>query len=297
MADKKPSDQKYRINQTEGTHVVMSKETDGAVRAMEFTDEGNKLVGPAELIPAEEEKPEIRYVRVRDPRPPEPTFGQQLKAQVGYEVRRSVARGLETLTDNLLDMAFSSFDSWREDRRRQKQRQLQIEHEERLARIQSQRLEAERQARKEQEAAAAAKAEAEKARKIAVARTQTVTPSSEFNEAYDGFRINMTSEEAQREFIDAYMLYMLSAKKMYKLKHATIVDEKTGKTINGEDWVQGLCQPEILASFNAILSANPMMLENWQAVALADILGRELVVNGTYVAIEAETLRHRLIGE
>ena len=295
MADKKPSDQKYRINQTEGTHVVMSKETDGAVRAMEFTDEGNKLVGPAELIPAEEEKTEIRYVRLRDPRPSEPTFGQQLKAQVGYEVRRSVARGLETLTDNLLDMAFSSFDSWREDRRRQKQRQLQIEHEERLARIRSQRLEAERQARKEREAAA--KAEAEKAQQDAAERAQTITPSSEFNEAYDGFRINMTSEEAQREFIDAYMLYMLSAKKMYKLKHATIVDEKTGKTINGEDWVQGLCQPEILASFNAILSANPMMLENWQAVALADILGRELVVNGTYVAIEAEALRQCLIGE
>lgn len=107
----------------------------------------------------------------------------------------------------------------------------------------------------------------------------------------------LASKAAQREFIDAYMLYMLSAKKMYKLKHATIVDEKTGKTINGEDWVQGLCQPEILASFNAILSANPMMLENWQAVALADILGRELVVNGTYVAIEAEALRQCLIGE
>lgn len=295
MANKKPSDQKYRINQTEGTHVVMSKGTDGAVRAMEFTNEGNKLVGPAELIPAEEEKPEIRYVQIRDPKPPEPTFGQQLKAHVGYGVRRSVARGLETLTDNLLEMAFSSFDSWREDRRRQKQRQLQIEHEERLARIQRQRLEVERQARKEQEAAA--KAEAEKAQQDAAVRAHTITPSSEFNEAYDGFRINMTNEEAQREFIDAYMLYMLSAKKMYKLKHATIVDEKTGKTINGEDWVQGLCQPEILASFNAILLANPTMLDNWQAVALADILGRELVVNGTFVAIEAETLRHRIIGE
>ena len=295
MADKKLSDQKYRINQTKGTHVVMSKDTDGAVRAMEFTDDGNKLVGPAELVPAEEEKPEVRYVRVRDPRPPEPTLGQQIKAQVGFEIRRTVANGLEALTDNLLDWAFDSFDSWRQDRRRQKQRQLEIEHEERLARIRIQRLEAERQARREQEEVA--KAEAEKAQQKAVARAQTITPSSEFNEAYDGFRINMTSEEAQREFIDAYMLYMLSAKKMYKLKHATIVDEKTGKAINGEDWVQGLCQPEILANFNAILSSNPLMLENWQAVALADILGRELVVNGTYVAIEAETLRHRLIGE
>ena len=53
-------------------------------------------------------------------------------------------------------------------------------------------------------------------------KTTIVLP--DVDTAYEQFTFNMTSEEAQKELLDAFVLYLISAKKLWKLSHANIVD-------------------------------------------------------------------------
>ena len=86
-----------------------------------------------------------------------------------------------------------------------------------------------------------------------------------------------TKEEAQKEFVDAFILRLLSEKKLWKIAHANIVDS-AGNITDGR----------------AMLD-NPVLLETWQTIALEDILGRELIVDSCYVPIEGQALRKNLM--
>ena len=225
--------------------------------------------------------------------PKEPSLGQQIGRDIIYDVGLPL---LEWATDYLFDRAVYGIHSWWENRQEKKRREAELEHERRINEIRAQRFAMERKAQlqrqEDERVEAARKAEQEKA---IMSVNQAISPSPAFNSAYNDFCINMTSDEARKEFIDAFMLYMLSAQKMQRLAHATITDEKTGENISGSDWVESLCKPEILGNINAVLSANPGLLEQWQSVALESILGRELVLEGRYIPIEAEPLRVALL--
>lgn len=116
----------------------------------------------------------------------------------------------------------------------------------------------------------------------------------EIDAAYENYSINMTSEEAQKEFVDAFILRLLSEKKLWKIAHANIVDSN-GNITDGCAMIDKLSSPLMLKNINTILSNNPALLETWQTVALEDILGRELIVDSYYVPIEGQALRANLI--
>ena len=84
-----------------------------------------------------------------------------------------------------------------------------------------------------------------------------------------------TKEEAQKEFVDAFILRLLSEKKLWKIAHANIVDS-AGNITDGRAMLDKLSSPLVLENINTILKNNPVLLETWQTIALEDILGREL---------------------
>ncbi len=103
-----------------------------------------------------------------------------------------------------------------------------------------------------------------------------------------------TKEEAQKEFVDAFILRLLSEKKLWKIAHANIVDS-AGNITDGRAMLDKLSSPLVLENINTILKNNPVLLETWQTIALEDILGRELIVDSCYVPIEGQALRKNLM--
>lgn len=116
----------------------------------------------------------------------------------------------------------------------------------------------------------------------------------EIDAAYENYSINMTSEEAQKEFVDAFILRLLSEKKLWKIAHANIVDS-AGNITDGRAMIDKLSSPLMLENINTILNNNPALLETWQTIALEDILGRELIVDSRYVPIEGQALKENLM--
>lgn len=116
----------------------------------------------------------------------------------------------------------------------------------------------------------------------------------EIDAAYESYSINMTSEEAQKEFVDAFILRLLSEKKLWKIAHANIVDSD-GNITDARAMIDKLSSPMMLENINTILNNNPALLETWQTIALEDLLGRELIVDSCYVPIEGQALKENLM--
>lgn len=130
---------------------------------------------------------------------------------------------------------------------------------------------------------------------IAVAIPENITSAlDEIDVAYENYSVNMTSKEAQKEFVDAFVLRLLSEKKLWKIAHANIVDSAENIT-DGRVMINKLSSPLVLENINTILNNNPNLLETWQTVALEVILGRELIVDSCYVPIEGQALRQNLM--
>ena len=141
---------------------------------------------------------------------------------------------------------------------------------------------------------AATHTEAQKS-SMAVATPEKITSAlDEIDAAYENYSVNMTSEEAQKEFVDAFILRLLSEKKLWKIAHANIVDS-AGNITDGRAMLDKLSSPLVLENINTILKNNPVLLETWQTIALEDILGRELIVDSCYVPIEGQALRKNLM--
>ena len=128
---------------------------------------------------------------------------------------------------------------------------------------------------------------------VAVPEKAAVVPD-DIDVAYESYSINMTSEEAQKEFLDAFILRLLSEKKLRKIAHANITD-LDGNITDGRALVDKLSSPMMLESINMILKNNPALLETWQTIALEDILGRELIVNACYVPIDGQVLKAKFV--
>lgn len=112
--------------------------------------------------------------------------------------------------------------------------------------------------------------------------------------AYEQYTIHMTSEEAQKELLDAFVLYVLSARKVWRVSHAEITDA-AGNIADGKAMIEKLSNPALLENINHILDHNPALLEEWQSIALSSILGHNVVEEGRFVPIEINNLRNSLV--
>ena len=58
--------------------------------------------------------------------------------------------------------------------------------------------------------------------------------------------------------------------------------------------IEKLSSPEVLSSINALLESKPELLEEWETMALSDILGRSLVKDGQFIPIEIDSFKNAL---
>lgn len=263
MAHKKLSEKTYKILETEGTHTVASKDTRGATRGLEFKDGTNKLVGPVELVEVETRTPN-RYEDF--------STGGQLVIDVAEII-------VPKITEYLTEKAISSFHYWLQNRRKQNKKKKAVKKEPFTT----------RKTKAEQIL------ESQKSKATGMVRRHT--PYTEFDFVYEEYRIDLTSEEVQKELIDIFMLEVIRAKKIWKVSHANIVDVKdsNGAYLEGKVLIEKLSSPEVLSSINALLESKPKLLEEWEAMALSDILGRSVVKDGKYIPIESDSFKNALI--
>ena len=125
----------------------------------------------------------------------------------------------------------------------------------------------------------------------ATAKTVSEMAIHEFDEAHEKYVHNMTSEEAQRELLDIFILSVMLNDKLLKLSNARIVEDggAPGKYIGGKEIIQKLSTPEYVASINQILENNPLLLQE-KSASLSEVLGRSIVLNGQYVPIETTSI-------
>lgn len=267
MVQKKLSEKTYKILETEGAHTVDSKETSGATRALEFEDGTNNLLGPVELVEVKKQVPKT-YEEFSP-------MGQLVIDMADIIVTR--------MTDYLTEKAISSFDNWLRNRKKQHNR---VE-------------------KKKSESILTCKTRAQQILEIKQTQQTGVTSSKEkanqtpfveFDNAYKEYRIYMTSEEVQKELIDIFMLSVIRAKKIWKVSHANVVDVQTvsKELLEGQVLIEKLCNQEVLDSVNDLLGKKPALLEEWESIALSDILGRSLFKDGQYVPIESRNFGNAL---
>ena len=161
-----------------------------------------------------------------------------------------------------------------------------------------QRKEDERRARLEAERQARIAARAQPAETVSHSPATPLNAEqslpAEFVAKYDHYTINMTSKEAKKELLEAYVLHLMSVKKLWKVAHSNVSDDN-GQVISGKELIDKFCSPEIIGEINKILQYNPDLLESLAARTLEDILGRELVLEERYVPIEEQALKERLM--
>lgn len=227
--------------------------------------------------PADLYDPKPRYVEPQRKRYEDFSVGEQIIIDVAGI---AINRGLDFLTGWALD----SFDAWLNEKRRKKAvSRSSAPIDKKNAKQKKYTTKAER-----------ILAEMEQEKSAAPAQRKTTIVLPDVDTAYEQFTFNMTSEEAQKELLDAFVLYLISAKKLWKLSHANIVDG-AGKISTGQDLIDKLSSQPIIENVNALLESNLSLLDDWQTLALSDILGRELIVEDRFVPIDDQILRARLL--
>ena len=83
----------------------------------------------------------------------------------------------------------------------------------------------------------------------------TIILPSEFDFAYEQYSTNMTSEEAQKELLDAFILYVLAVKKINKVAHANVINS-VGSITDGKSVIDKISASVVIEKINAILTHN-----------------------------------------
>jgi hypothetical protein len=268
MSKPKQNGDLYRVIRKEGTHLASSNDTEGASRGILF-DDTNKLVGHAEWVKVDESEYERDYSydyqenqQKVELSPEEQKFAQlvaeAIAAGTAYVLTEYVAPHVNRWWQNkavpTMKEKWRIFTDKRKDKPSPKGKKKSKLHTNEI-----------------------------------VTANETVPGmfSHRLEEAYEKYMNDMTSEEAQRELLDIFILSALLTTKIRKLSNARIIinGDAPGEYLEGQKVLERLTTPEYIGSINQILENNPQLMEE-NAAALSGILGRNLVLNGQYVPIE-----------
>ena len=268
MSKRKQSGDLYRLIHEEGTHLASSNDTEGASRGILFDDNTNKLVAHAEWVKVDESEYEFddsydyQENQQKVELSPEDQklaqlLGEAIAAGTMYVLTEYVAPHVNRWWQNkavpTMKEKWKIFTDKRKDRpflKGKKKSNLQTNE--------------------------------------IVAANETVQGmfSHELEGAYEKYINDMTSEEAQRELLDIFILSALLITKIRKLSNARIINgDAPGEYLEGQKILERLTAPEYIGSINQILEKNPQLIEE-KAAVLSGILRRNLVLDGQYVPIE-----------
>lgn len=99
----------------------------------------------------------------------------------------------------------------------------------------------------------------------------------------------MTSEDAQRELIEAFILYLESMRKVQRVINANVIDSD-GRITGGRELLEAMANKGMIESINEILQHNPALLNSEQEKFLFDILGYEIYSQNEYIPITVASL-------
>lgn len=279
MSQRKQSEDLYRmVNPKEGTHLASSQDTPGAYRGTLYDDNTNKLVGHAEWEKVDESEYEWDYpydypLDQQDVElSPEmqklaQAVGEAIVAATVYALTEYVAPPVKHWWQNdavpTIRNRWKSFTDKRKDKPSLKDKKKSNLHTNGIV--------------------------------TADEIVQDIF-SHELEEAYEKYMNDMTSEEAQRELLDVFILSALLTAKIRKLSNARIIEDGDAPTeyLEGQKILERLTTPEYIDCINQILGSNPQLLEE-KTAGLSGILGRNLVLNGQYVPIEIGNFKEAMI--
>ena len=269
MSKPKQSGDLYRVIRKEGTHLASSNDTEGTSRGILFDDNTNKLVGHAEWVKVDKSEYESDYShdyqenQQKVELSPEEQksaqlVGEAIAAATVYVLTEYVAPRVERWWQNTavptMKQKWKIFTDKRKDKPSPKDKKRSKLHTNEI-----------------------------------VTANESVPGmfSHRLEEAYERYMNDMTSEEAQRELLDIFILSALLTTKIRKLSNARIIINGWApeEYLEGQKILERLTTPEYIGSVNQILKNNSQLMEE-KTAALSGILGRNLVFNGQYVPIE-----------
>ena len=218
---------------------------------------------------------------------------RRLSGPVRYEDLSPVGQifvdGFEIAFTKLMDYAsdrlLEGVDNWLYNRRQKKEAKRRAEMKKETEKIRKPMTKAESILQEER---------VKKSNSVAASRINTIIMPDEFDIAYEQYSANMTSEEAQKELLDAFILYVLAVKKLNKVAHAKVIDSDENIT-DGRSMIDKISAPVVIEKINNILEHNPGLLEEWQTIALSDILGGALTKEDKLIPINGEKLLQGLL--
>lgn len=218
---------------------------------------------------------------------------RRLSGPVRYEDLSPVGQifvdGFEIAFTKLMDYAsdrlLEGVDNWLYNRRQKKEAKRRAEMKKETEKIRKPMTKAESILQEER---------VKKSTSVAASRINTIIMPDEFDIAYEQYSANMTSEEAQKELLDAFILYVLAVKKLNKVAHAKVTDSDENIT-DGRSMIDKISAPVVIEKINNILEHNPGLLEEWQTIALSDILGGALTKEDKLIPINGEKLLQGLL--
>jgi hypothetical protein len=268
VSEQKQSGNLYRVKHKKGTHLGSSQDTPGAFRGTLFDNE-NKLVGHAELEKVDESEYGYDYSYDNPLNQQEvelspemqkfsQAMGELIAAATMYVLAEYVAPPVKHWWQN--EAIPTIKEKWQTLTNKAKDK-LPL-----------------------------------KGKKISKLHTNEIVMASEpfqgmlsreLKESYEKYMNDMTSEEAQRELLDIFILSTLLIKKIRKLSNARIIKTEGAleEHLDGQKILESLTTPEYIGSINQILENN-LQLMGEKTVYLSELLGRNLVLNGQYVPIE-----------
>jgi len=253
VSKQKQSGNLYRVKHEKGTHLGSSQDTPGAFRGTLFNDE-NKLVGHAEW----EKVDESEY---GDNHPYDSPLNQVMTQLITVVT-------MYVLTEYVAPTVKHWWQNEAMPKIKQKWQTLTNKTKDKLP-------------IKDKKTSKLHTSE------IVVASEFQVMFSRELKESYEKYMNDMTSEEAQRELLDIFILSTLLIKKIRKMSNARIIKTEGAleEHLEGQKILESLTTPEYIGSINQILENNLLLMEEKTAY-LSELLGRNLVLNGQYVPIE-----------
>lgn len=93
--------------------------------------------------------------------------------------------------------------------------------------------------------------------------------------AFNEYKENISSAEAQKELLEAFFLYLASVQKMRRVANANVVNA-AGEIVDGKTLIEALTSDVLIDSINDILRSNPKLISEQQIDVLSDVIGYKI---------------------
>ena len=256
------SDDLYKLIPEEGKHLAESRDTEGAYRGVYLDDETNKPNGAGEFVKVDPNELFDQYNEPDSDNTSDSSDGSGVVAIValaafaaGLGVAKAVPHIKKFVGDKITPSIKRGINKITKHTNSQEKLQL----------------------------------DTLPVPEMSISQTPAYTTSGIVT-AYDKYRENMSSEAAQRELIEAFILYLQSMKKLNRVVNANIIDSD-GSVTDGKTFLCEMPNNGMLESVNEILKNNPQLLDRQQQQSLFEILGFIPYGEQEYIPISTDVLK------